>query len=61
MAFRITIGTKIGMGFGLFIFFALLVVILTNRTLERSRTINDQINNVYSPSVDAWYGCGISR
>lgn len=41
------------MGFGLFIFFALLVVILTNRTLERSRDINEQINTVYSPSVDA--------
>jgi len=40
------------MGFGLFIFFALLVVILTNSTLERSRSINDQINRVYSPSVD---------
>jgi serine phosphatase RsbU (regulator of sigma subunit)/HAMP domain-containing protein len=53
MAFRITIARKIGMGFGLFIFFALLVVILTNRTLERSRNINDQINLVYSPSVDA--------
>ncbi|HQW04907.1 MAG: SpoIIE family protein phosphatase [Flavobacteriales bacterium] len=53
MAFRITIGRKISMGFGLFIFFALLVVILTNRTLERSRSINDEINNVYAPSVDA--------
>jgi len=48
-----TIGTKIGMGFGLFIFFAMLVVFLTSRSLERSRSINDQINNVYSPSVDA--------
>ncbi|MEO8589168.1 MAG: SpoIIE family protein phosphatase [Flavobacteriales bacterium] len=48
-----TIGRKIGMGFGLFIFFALLVVVLTNRTLERSRGINEQINQVYSPSVDA--------
>lgn len=53
MGLRITIGRRIGMGFGLFIFFALLVVILTNRTLERSRAINDEINNVYSPSVDA--------
>jgi serine phosphatase RsbU (regulator of sigma subunit)/HAMP domain-containing protein len=53
MAIRMTIARKIGMGFGLFIFFALLVVILTNRTLERSRDINDQINQVYSPSVDA--------
>lgn len=50
---RMTIGRKIGMGFGLFIFFALLVVVLTNRTLERSRTINEEINQVYSPSVDA--------
>lgn len=41
------------MGFGLFIFFALLVVLLTNRTLERSRSINEEINQVYSPSVDA--------
>lgn len=53
MAFRMTIGRKIGMGFGLFIFFALLVVVLTNRTLERSRGINEEINQVYSPSVDA--------
>src|SRR5436190_3449081 len=53
MAMRMTIGRKIGMGFGLFIFFALLVVVLTNRTLERSRGINEQINQVYSPSVDA--------
>ncbi|MCB9168762.1 MAG: SpoIIE family protein phosphatase [Flavobacteriales bacterium] len=51
--FRMTIGRKIGMGFGLFIFFAALVLLLTNRTLERSRQINDQINQVYSPSVDA--------
>lgn len=48
-----TIGRKIGMGFGLFIFFALVVVLLTNRSLEGSRTINEQINQVYSPSVDA--------
>jgi serine phosphatase RsbU (regulator of sigma subunit)/HAMP domain-containing protein len=48
-----TIGRRIGMGFGLFIFFALLVVFLTNRSLERSRDINDQINTVYGPSVDA--------
>jgi len=53
MSIRMTIGRKIGMGFGLFIFFALLVVLLTNSTLERSRGINEQINQVYSPSVDA--------
>ncbi len=50
---RITIGRKIGLGFGLFIFFALLVVLLTNRSLERSREINEEINQVCSPSVDA--------
>ena len=43
---RLTIGKRIGMGFGLFIFFALLVVVLTNRTLERSRGINEEINQV---------------
>ncbi|MEX1132816.1 MAG: SpoIIE family protein phosphatase [Flavobacteriales bacterium] len=53
MRLRMTIGRKIGMGFGLFIFFALVVVLLTNRSLEGSRTINEQINRVYSPSVDA--------
>lgn len=53
MAIRMTIGRKIGLGFGLFIFFALVVVLLTNRTLERSREINEEINEVYSPSVDA--------
>lgn len=53
MAWRMTIGRKIGLGFGLFIFFALLVVLLTNRTLERSRGINREINEVYAPSVDA--------
>ena len=53
MRVRMTIGKKIGMGFGLFIFFAALVLLLTNRTLERSRRINDEINQVYSPSVDA--------
>lgn len=53
MALRMTIGRKIGLGFGLFIFFALLVVLLTNRTLEGSREINEEINQVYSPSVDA--------
>ncbi|MDX9751648.1 MAG: HAMP domain-containing protein, partial [Flavobacteriales bacterium] len=52
MGMRFTIGRKIGSGFGLFIFFALVVVVLTNTALERSRTINEQINQVYSPSVD---------
>jgi len=53
MKMRFTIGKKIGMGFGLFILFALLVVVLTNNTLEKSRTINDEINTVYAPSAEA--------
>ena len=53
MKMRFTIGKKIGMGFGLFILFALLVVVLTNNTLERSRKINDEINTVYAPSAEA--------
>lgn len=48
-----TIAQKMGLGFGLFIFFALVVVLLTNRSLEGSRMINGKINQVYSPSVDA--------
>lgn len=48
---RFTIGKKIGLGFGLFVLFAIVVVTLTNRTLDQSRSINDEINNVYSPSV----------
>ncbi len=53
MRIRMTIGRRIGISFGLFIFFALVVVLLTNRTIENSRSINTQINNVYGPSVDA--------
>ena len=53
MRIRMTIGRRIGIGFGLFIFFALVVVLITSSTIENSRSINTQINNVYGPSVDA--------
>ncbi|MFZ1665051.1 MAG: hypothetical protein WAU08_06595, partial [Flavobacteriales bacterium] len=53
MRFRWTIGRRISLGFGLFIFFAVLVLALTNNTLVRARAINNQIGNVYAPSVDA--------
>src|SRR5690606_28481050 len=49
----LTIGRRIGIGFGLFIFFAAVVVFLTNRAIEESRSINAQISQVYGPSVDA--------
>ncbi len=53
MKFRFTIGRKIGTGFGLFILLMLVVFYLTNNTLNESRTANDEINKVYTPSVDA--------
>ena len=53
MNMRFTIGKKIGMGFGLFILFALLVVMLTSLTLDKSRRINSEINMVYAPSAEA--------
>lgn len=52
MRFRFTIGSKLYTGFGVFIFASLIVFLLTNRTLDQSREINDRINKVYSPSVE---------
>ncbi len=53
MRVRLTIGKRIGTGFGLFIFFAIVVMVLTNTALERGRALNTRINEVYGPSVDA--------
>lgn len=53
MRVRMTIGRRIGLGFGLFIFFAVVVLFLTSRAIADSRSINAQISNVYGPSVDA--------
>lgn len=52
MRFRFTIGSKLYTGFGVFIFATLIVFLLTNRTLNQSREINDRINTVYIPSVE---------
>jgi serine phosphatase RsbU (regulator of sigma subunit)/HAMP domain-containing protein len=48
---RFTISRKIGTGFGLFIIAVGVVFYFTNRTLTQSRQINQQINEVYAPSV----------
>jgi serine phosphatase RsbU (regulator of sigma subunit)/HAMP domain-containing protein len=48
---RFTISRKIGTGFGLFILAVGVVFYFTNRTLTQSRQINQQINEVYAPSV----------
>ncbi len=53
MRVRLTIGKRIGTGFGLFIFFAIVVMVLTNAALERGRALNTRVNEVYGPSVDA--------
>ena len=51
MAFRITIGRKIGVGFGTLIFLTFIAFGLTLITLNKSREINDKITNLYTPSV----------
>ncbi len=51
MAFRFTIGKKIGAGFGVLIILTVGVFITTNTTLNQSKEINDQINDIYNPSV----------
>jgi serine phosphatase RsbU (regulator of sigma subunit)/CHASE3 domain sensor protein len=53
MNFRITIGRKIGFGFGILIFLTLLAFYLTFKTTNSSKKINDEITNVVNPSVDA--------
>jgi serine phosphatase RsbU (regulator of sigma subunit)/HAMP domain-containing protein len=48
---RISIGLRIGFGFGILLFLTLIVFILTNSTINSSKQINDKINNIYNPSV----------
>lgn len=51
MSLRFTIARKIGAGFGLFILVVGIVFFLTNSTLNESREINRQINEIYTPSL----------
>jgi serine phosphatase RsbU (regulator of sigma subunit) len=53
MKFRFTIGRKIGLGFGVLIITTLGVYSLTIETLSKGREANDNINNIYNPSVFA--------
>ncbi len=53
MKIRVTIGRKIGFGFGILIFFTLLAFFLTFKTTNSSKEINEEITNVVNPSVDA--------
>lgn len=51
--FRFTIGKKIGFGFGILIFFIIVINYQTAHTVDNSKEINDEMINVHSPSVDA--------
>ncbi|MFH1320994.1 MAG: SpoIIE family protein phosphatase [Bacteroidota bacterium] len=52
MHFKFTIGKKIGAGFGVLLFFTIIVFLLTYFTLKDSRKINEEITDIYNPSVD---------
>jgi serine phosphatase RsbU (regulator of sigma subunit)/HAMP domain-containing protein len=53
MKFRYTIGRKILLGFGLLIFLVTIAFLLTLITIFRGREINNKIERLYTPSVDA--------
>lgn len=51
MNFRFSIGRKIGIGFSILIILTISSFFVTQITINRSRYINDKINEVYAPSV----------
>jgi len=51
MSFRFTISRKIGSGFAILILTTLALVLLTYKTLSTGRDMNDNINDIYNPSV----------
>jgi serine phosphatase RsbU (regulator of sigma subunit) len=53
MSFRFTISRKIGVGFAILILTTLVLVFLTSRTLSTGREMNDNINDIYNPSVSS--------
>ena len=52
MKHRITIGTRIGGGFGLLIILIIVINSSTLSTLDKSREINEEMIDVHAPSVD---------
>jgi len=50
---RFTISRKIGFGFAVVLLTTLVLFFLTYDTLRTGRTTNDQINDVYNPSISA--------
>lgn len=53
MSFRFTISRKIGVGFAILILTTLVLVFLTYKTLSTGRAMNDNINDIYNPSVSS--------
>lgn len=53
MSFRFTIPWKIGVGFGIFVVVTGVLFLLTNNTLREFRRINTDIDEVFSPSIEA--------
>jgi len=53
MKFRFTISRKIGVGFAILILTTLGFVYLTYNTLSTGRQMNDNINDIYNPSVSS--------
>ncbi len=51
MAFRLTIGKKLGSGFGVLLFFIVIVFFSTYQTLNESIKINEEITSINNPSV----------
>lgn len=51
MTFRFTIGKRIGTGFGVLLFFVVIVFYTTYTTLNQSIQINNEITDVNNPSV----------
>jgi len=51
MAFRFSIGKRIGTGFGILLFFIVLVFYTTYTTLNNSIDNNDEITEVNNPSI----------
>ncbi len=49
---RLKIATKIILGFGIMTLFVIVYVIITNVQISKSRTVSQEINTIYAPSVE---------
>lgn len=53
MKLRFTIPWKIGLGFGLFMAVVAVVFIFTRNTLAQNKALNQEVEEIYSPSIEA--------